>query len=280
MQIHFGKAELGDIPHLVANMKAIKIFLYNCKISLLNEMAHKVNFLMRFLSDSIFFIVYFVFYTVIFTYVPNINGWSKQDILLLMGTFHIIISLFAGLFIPNLTRIPELVKSGGLDGYIVKPIDSQFLLSTRSIDIGSLTNIFLGITIIISSLIQLEIEVSLLTVLLFIGYVFTGVFIMYNLMFIFLCTIFWLHDSSWSIGFLMTFNSFADKPVSIYKDTIYRFLVYLFPIGLVANVPTNIILNKSNYNLEIWFVIVAVLLFLLSRIIWDKGIKLYEGASI
>lgn len=261
-------------------MKAIRVFFHNFKISLLNELAHKVNFLMRFLSDSIFFLVYFVFYTVIYSYVSNINGWGKYDMLFLMGTFHIIISLFVAFFMPNLAQIPGLVKGGGLDGYIVKPINSQFLLSTRSVDIGSLINIFLGIAIIISSVNQMDIQISFITVLLYIGYLFIGVFIMYNVLFILLCTIFWLHDSSWSIGFFMTFNSFADKPVSIYKGIIYRFLVYLFPIGLVANVPANIFLNKPNYNLEIWFVVAAVLLFSLSKFIWAKGLKLYEGASI
>ena len=261
-------------------MKALRVFFHNFKISLLNELAHKANFLMRFLSDSIFFFVYFVFYTVIYTYVDNINGWGKYDMLFLMGTFHIVISLFAAFFVPNLAQIPGMVKGGGLDGYIVKPISSQFLLSTRLVDIGSLINIFLGIAIIITSANQLEIEVTLITALLYIGYIFTGVFIMYNVLFILICTIFWLHDSSWSIGFFMTFNSFADKPVSIYKGVIYRFLVYLFPVGLVANVPANIVLDKPNYNLEIWFIVAAILLFALSKFIWVKGIKLYEGASI
>ena len=243
-------------------------------------MAHKANFLMRFLSDSIMFLVYYIFYTVVFSYVPNINGWTKDEVLALMGTFHIVISLFIGFLLPNIAQIPGLVKGGGLDGYIVKPVNSQFLLSTRSIDIGSLINIFLGIAIISSSLLQLEIKAKIVTLLLFVGYILIGVFILYNLMFILLCTIFWLHDSSWSIGFVMSFNSFADKPVAIYRGIVYRFLVFLFPVGLVANIPANIILNKSNYALEVWVVIITILLFLLSKIVWSKGIKLYEGASI
>ncbi|MCL2050349.1 MAG: ABC-2 family transporter protein [Lachnospiraceae bacterium] len=261
-------------------MKALRIFLLNCKISLLNEMAHKINFLMRFLSDSIYFVIYYIFYTVIFTLVPNINGWVIYDILLLMGTFHIIISLFAAVFIPNLAQIPMLVKSGGLDGFIVKPINSRFLLSARFIDIGSLINIILGVAIVINSIIRLGLDISTATFLLYIGYILIGVFIMYNILFILICTIFWLHDSSWSIGFFMTFNSFADKPISIYKGMIYRFLIYLFPIALVANIPASVMLKNFDSNLQIWFVIAALLLFYFSNIIWRKGITLYEGASI
>lgn len=261
-------------------MKAIKILFYNFKISLLNELAHKANFLMRFLSDSIFFFVYFVFYTVIYSYVSNINGWGKYDMLFLMGTFHIIISIFTAFFIPNLAQIPGMVKGGGLDTYLVKPIDSRFILSTHSIDIGSLVNILLGVAIIFVSLKQLDIKITVASFLLYAIYIFVGVSIMYSTLFVLVCTIFWLNDSMWSIGFFMTFNSFADKPVSIYKGIIYRFLVYIFPMGLVANIPASVMLNKENRYLEMWFIIAAILLLNLSKYIWNKGLKHYEGASI
>ncbi len=95
-------------------MKYVNLFLNNLRISILCEMSHKTNFIMRFISDSIYFFVYFIFYTVIFSYVPRINEWGKYEVLLLMGTFHIVISLFLAFFFPNLVRFPNLVKSGEL----------------------------------------------------------------------------------------------------------------------------------------------------------------------
>lgn len=261
-------------------MKILRIIFHNIKISLLNELSHKANFLMRFLSDSIFFIVYFVFYTVVYSYVTNINGWGKYDVLLLMGTFHIIISLFTALFVPNLAQIPRLVKSGGLDRILVKPVNTQFLLCTRIIDIGSLVNIVLGIAIVCISFIQLNIPLEVGNVILYIIYIGLGVWILYNVLFILICTVFWLNDSSWSIKFFMTFNSFADKPISIYKGIIYRFLIYIFPIGLVANVPANILLNKENSAYAFLLTLSAIFLYGISKYIWKKGIALYEGASI
>lgn len=261
-------------------MRNIDIFLCNLKVCVLNEMSHKTNFIMRFVADSVYFFVYFIFYTVIFSYVPRINGWGRYEVLLLMGTFHIVISLFLAFFFPNLIRFPDLVKNGELDEVLVKPVNSQFLLSTRVVDIGSLTNVFLGIAIIIVSGIQLEIKVSIISVVLFVGFVCLGVFIMYSVLFIMLCSVFWLSDSSWSIGFFMTFNSFGDKPVSIYKGAIYRFLTYIFPIGIVANVPAGIILNQEMNYMEVWMIVIAFFLFMASMFIWNKGIKLYEGASI
>ena len=147
-------------------------------------------------------------------------------------------------------------------------------------DIGSFVNIILGIAIVVNSLSQLGIDVEKMSFLIYITYIGIGVSILYSIMFILLCTAFWLQDSSWSIEFIMSLNSFADKPVSIYKGALYRFLVYLFPIGLVANIPASAILNRSDFNLDVWFIIASLLLFLLSKYIWHKGMKRYEGASI
>lgn len=261
-------------------MKIVRLLYNNFKLSLLNEMAHKANFVMRFVADSIYFLVYFVFYTVVFSYVPNINGWGKYDVLILMGTFHIVISFFLAFFFPNLIQIPNLVKSGGLDTILIKPINSQLLLSTKMFDFGSLLNVCLGIAIVIFSISQIGLKIKIQTFLAYIFFIFVGVSIVYFMLFILLSTIFWLQDSSWCIGFIMTFNSFADKPFSIYKGIIYRFLIFIFPIGLVANIPASIILHKETYFLEIWIIVAALILGLLANYIWKKGITVYEGASI
>ena len=261
-------------------MRNIYIIFSNFKVSVLSEMAHKIHFFVRFLSDALYFAVYFIFYTVIFSYVPNINGWGKYHVLLLMGTFHIVISLFLTFFFPNLVEIPNLVKSGGLDGILVKPIDSQFLLSTHIVDIGSFVNVLLGISIIIISVSKLGIKIGIEEIMLFVLYTLIGVFIMYNMLFIMLCSVFWIEDSSWGIGFFMSFNSFGDKPISMYKNIMYRFLIFIFPIGLVANIPANIILNEDNQSMEIWMVMIALVLYMISKYVWKAGIKLYEGASV
>lgn len=242
-------------------------------------MSFKINFLMRFISDSVFIGIYFVFYSVIYGYVSYINEWSKYEVILLMGTFHIVISIFLAFFFPNLIQIPRLIIEGRLDEYLLRPVKSQFLVSLRHMDIGSLGNIMLGGILVVNSCKQLGISFNFISVLFYIIYIILGVLIMYCILFILLSTAFWIQDSSWSIGFFMTFHSFADKPLSIFKGGLYRFLIYLFPIGLVANIPAGRILEKSNTDLQFWLIFVTMALLGLSNYVWRKGLNLYEGAS-
>jgi ABC-2 type transport system permease protein len=196
-----------------------------------------------------------------------------------MGTFHIIISIFLSLFFPNLIQIPRLIKEGRLDDYLLKPVNTQFIVSTKIIDIGSFGNIVLGAALVINSLHELGLKPDLYSFLFYIIYIILGVLIMYSILFILLSSAFWLQDSSWSIGFFMTFNSFGDKPINMYKGVLYRFLIYLFPIGLVANIPSNKILGKTDSTLEYWIILVTIVLLSITNYIWKKGLKLYEGAS-
>lgn len=242
-------------------------------------MSYKANFLIRFLSDSIFIVIYYVFYSVIYSHVSYINGWSKYEVILLMGTFHIVISLFLAFFFPNLSQIPRLIVEGRLDYYLLKPVKAQFLVSLRYTDIGSLGNIILGAVLVVSSCRRLGISLSLPAVILYLLYVFLGVLLLYSILFIMVSTAFWLQDSSWSIGFFMTFNSFADKPIGIFRGGLYRFLVYLFPIGLVANVPASSILGKNSFPLGFWMIVSTLAMLGISAYVWREGLKLYEGAS-
>ena len=257
----------------------LKIFLCNFKLSLLKDMSYKVNFLMRFISDAVFIVIYYLFYNIIYNYVSYINEWSKYEVILLMGTFHIVLSLFLAFFFPNLIMLPKLIIEGKLDDYLLKPAGTQLLVSTRFTDIGSLGNVALGILLVVSAYKRLVLEFKMAALVYYIIYLISGVLIMYSILFILLSTAFWFQDSTWSLEFFMMFNSFADKPLSIFRGSLYRFLVYLFPIGLIANIPAGVILNKTNQNLECWLLIITAVLLLTSNLVWKKGLELYEGAS-
>ena len=48
------------------------------------------------------------------------------------------------LFLDNCNEFAELVRTGDLDGLLLKPIDEQFLITCRRIDWGTAPNILMG----------------------------------------------------------------------------------------------------------------------------------------
>lgn len=257
----------------------LKLFYICFKRSLIREMIFRTNFLIRIFTDAVFLLIYFIFFSVLFTKVPEIAGWKNHEILLLIGTFHIINSFFLAIFYPNLAMVPEYIKSGTLDNFLLKPMETQFLISINTIDIGSLFNIFLGIILVTLSTINLGISYNIGQVL---GYVFSiiiGITILYNLFFIIILSSFWLQEASWCSSLYLTLNNYMDKPAEIYTGIIGRILIYIFPLALVANIPASILLERNIENLIFIEILALTMLFLLSRLLWKSGISRYESAS-
>ena len=65
--------------------------------------------------------------------VKSIFDWSKEEILLLAAILAIMIGIFNALFQANFDSFPNLVNKGKLDSYLLKPIDSQLILTMWNI---------------------------------------------------------------------------------------------------------------------------------------------------
>jgi ABC-2 type transport system permease protein len=59
-------------------------------------------------------------------------------------------------FMPNAEEFSELIRTGGLDFALLKPVDTQFLISLRKMEWSSLTNGAVGLVLLGVSLYQLS----------------------------------------------------------------------------------------------------------------------------
>src|SRR5207302_10045202 len=55
-------------------------------------------------------------------------------------------------FLSNCNEFADLIRSGDLDFYLLKPIDEQFLVTCRNLDWSTVPNIFMGIGVMIQAL--------------------------------------------------------------------------------------------------------------------------------
>src|SRR5438270_13041048 len=106
------------------------------------------------------------FFSIIFGQVDQIGGWSKWEVILLVGTHQMIAQLFQAFFFVNVANIPELVRTGKLDSLLVLPIDSQFAVSTKQFGLDSIINAALGGVVVCVSLSRLGTVLGPISILL------------------------------------------------------------------------------------------------------------------
>jgi len=122
------------------------------------ELEYRLNFAIASLSSlanmvgSIFSL--FLFYRTGYSF----QGWSWTEALVVLGMFTLLQGFSATLLIPNLNRIVEYIQQGTLDFILLKPISSQFWLSTRILSPWGIPDLFFGLLIIFYAASKLSIN--------------------------------------------------------------------------------------------------------------------------
>ena len=97
-------------------------------------MTFRVNFLIECVSSVTWTMMNLGFYLLIFQHTTSIGagtGWGKWEFFAFLATTMLVNSLVQAFFMPNCEDISELIRTGGLDFALLKPIDTQFLISLR-----------------------------------------------------------------------------------------------------------------------------------------------------
>ena len=114
------------------------------RFCLANEMAFRGNFVMKVLVEVLWLGILLIFYQTLFTYTSQVGGWDQYQYLFFLGCYYTLEGTIETLFLENAIDFADLVRTGNLDFYLLKPIDEQFLVSLRKIDWSTATKIPLG----------------------------------------------------------------------------------------------------------------------------------------
>ena len=161
-----------------------RVFLTFARNSLVRDMTFRGNFIIDTISSLSWPAFNVVFYQRVFTYTGALgnSGWSKYEFFAFFATGLIINASAQMLFMTNIDEFTDLIRTGDLDFLLLKPIDTQFLISLKRIEWSSLGNFLAGVGFLIYSLAMLSHLPGLLQIVLFLVYTICGVAIYYSLM--------------------------------------------------------------------------------------------------
>ncbi len=138
-----------------------------------------------------------------------------------------------------------------MDFALLKPIDTQFLISLQKVDWSALANFVAGVILLTISLVQLHtrqedpLPFSPAALLLYPLFVACGVGIMYALMISLSSTSIWLGRNQSLYDFWFYITNFSRYPMEIYSGPVGRILqsafTFVTPVLVVVNVPARIL---------------------------------------
>jgi len=251
-------------------------------------MTFRTNFLIEIVSSIGWMAMNLGFYLLVYSYTSSIEGWGKYQFFVFIATTMFINSIVQALFMPNAQELSELVRTGGLDFALLKPVDSQFLLSLRRVNWSSLGNFVVAGGLLLYSVAHLDrTEFSAVQYLLYPLYVVCGILILYSIMISLAATSIWLGRNQTLYDFWFYITNFSRYPMEIYRgnalgESLRFAFTFVIPVLVVINVPARMMAKPltSEYGMLAAFALVATVLALVaSRWIFKQALASYRSAS-
>jgi ABC-2 type transport system permease protein len=242
------------------------------------ELEYRLNFLIATLT-SLANLVGSIFSLSLFYYKTGytFQGWSWQEAIVVLGMFTLLQGFSATFLVPNLSRIVEQVEQGTLDFVLLKPISSQFWLSTRTISPWGVPDLIFGIIILLYAGLSLNLKVtdywlSLIPILF-------GFIILYSLWFILGATSIWFVRIYNVTEVLRGLLEAGRYPIVAYPAAYRFFFTFVIPVAFLTTIPAEALLGRSQVTWMMGAGIIAVGLFIFSQFFWQFALRFYTSAS-
>jgi len=270
-----------------------RIFLTFARNSLVRDMMFPANFIIETISSFGWVMMNIGFYLLIFQYTDQIGAgdqgaaWSKHQFFVFIATSMFINSSVQLLFMTNADEFSELIRTGGLDFALLKPIDTQFLISLRRIEWASAANFAVAAVLMAYALPRVQgFQLTIWQVLLYPLYIACGVAILYSLMIVLAACSVWLGRNTSIYDFWFYITNFSRYPMEIYRGTIgdwlRRAFTFILPILIVVNVPARILakpIQAEYWYLALFALVATAASLLASRWVFHRALLSYGSAS-
>ncbi|MBI4089879.1 MAG: ABC-2 family transporter protein [Candidatus Kerfeldbacteria bacterium] len=247
--------------------------------SLIREIEFRSGFIVLLLSELLQDAITIVFFSALYGSVATVRGWSYAEALLLLGTFMLITYLTHALFYRNFARVSEYVNQGRLDVLLTKPVDTQFIMTLRYTAVADLFNIAAALIVVAFAVSRLDVPITFGAGLGYTTLVLLGAVIVYGIWFAISLLAFWLTQIEEIQELWNSLFDFTRYPRQIYEGGVRILFTVVVPILTIVAFPAEFFLGRIGPAAILYNLGLAVMLLVLTRWLWNVGLRRYSSAS-
>lgn len=243
-------------------------------------MEYKVDFIVGAVGFLLSQALEILFIGIIFSQIPDLAGWTFDEILFIYG-FSLIPKAIDHMFFDNLWMVGyHIVRKGEFDKYLTRPINSLFYVTVEKFQIDAFGELIMGIILITYSLIQIGADIVWYRVLVLLLLVPFAVLIYTAIKIITSAISFWTKQSGHITHMFYMSSDFSKYPVTIYNNFIKVVITFIIPFAFTAYYPASYFLRGENgLFCVLGTILISSLLFVVSILVWNRGIRKYESAG-
>ena len=257
----------------------LRLLWLHIRVAALNEMQYRANFWVQVGNSAVALATGLVAIALVYTHTDSLGGWSRPELLTVMGVHILIGGFIRSLVLPNMIRLMEGIEQGTLDYALVRPVDSQLLVSIREFSLWSLVDVLTGLGVIVWSFTQLGPVVGVVHAIGFVLVVACGMAIIYCVWLSITTITFKVVRFDPMIKMLDGIYQAGRWPVTIYPGWLRVGLTVIVPLAFAVTVPAETISARIDPVWFAWTLIATAVAAVATRLIWRWGIRSYSGAS-
>jgi len=247
--------------------------------TLASQMEYQFNLLIEVLATAGNLAGSLLLLWLIYGHGQKLGGWSLDAALVVLGVFTLLDGVSSTLLRPNLGAIVTHVQQGTLDFVLLKPIDSQFWLSCRTLSPWGVPEIVTGLALAIWAALRAGARPGVSTILGGGLMLLSSVVILYSLWFVLATTSIWF-VKTWNVTEVLRAALSAGRyPISAYPPGLRTLFTVVLPVAFLTTVPAEAILGRASSPWLLLSLAVAAGSLLLSRWFWRFALRDYTSAS-
>jgi ABC-2 type transport system permease protein len=260
-------------------MKTIKLIWSYLRIGIANEMQYRINFFIQLLQSFIALAIGLISLWLVFSHTTELGGWSQPELLAVMGIYMLMGGVIQSAIQPNMQRLMGEIQDGTLDFTLTKPMDGQILISIREFRFWQLTDVIVGLVVLIVAVVQMKSQIGFWQALAFIAALVLGGLMIYSFWLMLTTTAFWLIRIWELVNLFQGLYAAGRWPVTIYPQWLRIGLTFIVPVAFAVTVPAEALTGRLTPLTLLGALGLALLLMALARFIWQLGVRSYSGAS-
>ncbi|GAP20742.1 ABC-type uncharacterized transport system, permease component [Leptolinea tardivitalis] len=269
------------MPDLEGNMHILRLIPYFIKVSFQEEAAYRANFFISLFTSVLNLATGVLGIMILFGQIDSIHGWNEASTMALLGIY-LMVTALRGLFIgPGLDALAGMdgeIWAGKFDFVLLRPLNTQALVSLRKWRLFSLFDLLLGLGVFILALAKMQTVLSAWQIFSFVIALFSGLVILYAILLIFSALVFW----SPGVLFTWVFDGLfqmARYPMGMYPGWLRLVLTWIIPVGMITTIPAEALTGSLEPVMLVASLLLAAALFAAGTALFQIGLRRYSSAS-
>ncbi len=260
-------------------IRPVRLFATFVRVGALNELQYRANLAIQLLESAIRLLSGLAVLALVFTQVDQLHGWSEPELLAVMGVYTVVAGLIGTFIQPNMERLMTDIHMGTLDFVLIKPDDSQVLVSVRVVRIWRLVDVLIGLVILVLAAAQLPGSLGAAGAAAFLVALVLGAAMVYCVWLLITSAAFWVVRVDEIVELFMGIYQSGRWPVTIYPDWLRIGLTFLVPIAFAVTVPAEALTGRLTAETLGFAALFALALLGATRWVWRTALRHYSGAS-